>query len=59
MALAGVAQWIELEPMTQRVAIWIPTQGARLGCRPGLQWGTHERQPHTDVSLSLPLSKNK
>ena len=60
-ALAGVAQWIECEPVTQRVASSIPSQGTCLGGGPGSQYGVNERQPHTDVSLPLflPLSKNK
>ena len=36
-ALAGVAQWIECQPMNQRVAGSIPSQGKCLGCRPGPQ----------------------
>ena len=35
--LAGVAQWIECQPVNQRVASWIPSQGTRLGCEPGPQ----------------------
>ena len=50
-ALADVAQWIE-----QRVAGSIHSQDTCLGCRPGPQWGPHERQPHTDVFLPLFLS---
>ena len=52
-ALAGVAQWIECGPVNQKVAGSLPDQGTGLGCRPGPQWGTHERQPHIDVSLFL------
>ena len=37
VALAGVAQWIEHQPMKQRVADSIPSQGTCLGCRPGPQ----------------------
>ena len=64
LALAGVAQWIELRPVNQRVAGSIPSQGTCLGCGPGPQQEAHERQPHIDVSLPLflppfPLSKNK
>ena len=55
-ALAGVAQWVECQPVNQRVTSSIPSQGARLGCGPGPQLGACERQPHIDVSLSLPLS---
>ena len=61
LPLAGVAQWIEHWPANQRVAGSIPSQGTCLGCRPGLQWVTQDRQPHIDVSLLLslpsPLSK--
>ena len=55
MALASVAQWIECYPANQRVTSLIPNQGTCLGCRPGPQWGVYEKQPHIDVSLSLPL----
>ena len=62
-ALAGVAQWIEHQPVNQRVAGGIPSQGTCLGCGPGPQEGAHKRQPHIDVSLPLSfpslLSKNK
>ena len=34
-ALAGVAQWIERQPVNQRVATLIPNQGTGLGCGPG------------------------
>ena len=50
-ALAGVAQWIEnphCQPVNQKVTGSIPSQ-----------LGEHERQPHIDVSLPPPLSKNK
>ena len=61
--LAGVAQWIECWPESNKVAGLIPSQGTCLGCRPGPQKGVCKRQPHTDVSLSSslpsPLSKNK
>ena len=63
LALAGVAQWIECQPVNQGVACSIPSQGTCLGCGPGPWWGVHERQPHTDVSLSFsfpsPLKINK
>ena len=64
-AMAGVAQWIEFQPVNQRVADLIPSQGTCLGCKPSPRWGeVCERQPHTDVSLCVflppfPLSKNK
>ena len=34
-ALAGVAQWTECRPVSQRVTGLIPNQGTCLGCRPG------------------------
>ena len=37
LALAGLAQWIELEPGNQRVTGLIPSQGTCLGCEPGPQ----------------------
>ena len=52
-ALAGVAQWIELQTANQRVAGLIPSQGTCLGCGPGPQEGAPKRQPHIDVSLPL------
>ena len=61
-ALAGAAQWMEYQTANQKVTSWIPSQGTCLGCRPGPQEGTHEKQPHIDVSLPLhpfSLSKNK
>ena len=60
-ALSGVAQWIECQPVNQRVKGSIPSQGTCLGCRPGPQLGACERQPYTDPSLPFslpsPLSK--
>ena len=53
IALAGVAPWIDHQPVNQRVTGSIPSQGTYLGCRPGPQWEVREKQPHTDVSLSL------
>ena len=38
-ALAGVAQWIELWPVNQRVTGLIPSQGTSLGCGPGSRLG--------------------
>ena len=52
-ALAGVAQWIEHGPSNQSVTSSTPSQGTRLGCRPGPPVGGRERQPHTDVSFPL------
>ena len=58
-SLPGVAQWIERRPANQSITGSIPSQGTCLGCRPGPQQGSHERQPHIDVSpplsSSLPL----
>ena len=34
-ALAAVAQWTECQPVNQRVNCSTPSQGTRLGCRPG------------------------
>ena len=36
-ALAGVAQWIECQPVNQRVTGLIPSQGTWSGCGPGPQ----------------------
>ena len=62
--MAGVAQWTECQPVNQRVAGLIPSQGTCLGCRPGPQYGACKREAHIDVSLPLffppvLLSKNK
>ena len=56
IALAGVAQWIELWPANQRVTSSIPSQGTCLGCRTGSGWRARDRQPHIDISLPLLLS---
>ena len=60
VALAGVAQWIECQPVNQRVAGLIPSQGTclRVGQVPS---GGRKRGSHTLMFLSLPypLSKNK
>ena len=51
------AQWIEFQPVNQKVAGSIPNQGLRLGCELGSLLGACERQSHIDVSLLLfPLS---
>ena len=52
-ALAGVAQWIERWPVKCKAASLIPSEGTRLGCRPGPQLGVGERPP-IDVSPPLP-----
>ena len=49
--LAGVAQWIESQPATQKVSSSTPRQGTYLGRGPGLQLGACERQS-TDISLA-------
>ena len=36
-AMDGVTQWIECQPVSQRVAGSIPSQGTCLGCKPGPQ----------------------
>ena len=61
MALDGAAQWIEHQPVNQRVASSISNQGTCAGCRPGPQEGVREMQPQIDVSLSfsLPFSLSK
>ena len=41
------------QPVNQRVAGSIPSQGKCLGCGPGSQLGESKRQPHSDVSLPL------
>ena len=62
LAPAGVAQWIEHWPVSQRVAGSIPSWGTCLGCEPGqVPSGGHARGNHAWMFLSLPspLSKNK
>ena len=55
IALAGVAQWIECQPVKQRVIGSISSQGICLGCRPGPpSWCV--RDNHTLMFLSLSLS---
>ena len=60
VALAGVAQWIECQPVNQKVAGSIPSQGTSPGCGPGPQLGAYKRQLmyllHIDVSLPVFLS---
>ena len=48
-ALAGVVQWIECQPVNQKVAGAIPSPGICLGCGPGPWLGACKRQM-TDVS---------
>ena len=54
-ALAGVAQWIECQPVNQRVTGLITIQVTCLGCGPVRVSckGAYERQAHIDVSLPL------
>ena len=56
MALAGVVQWVERQPVNQKIAGPVPSQDTCLDCQPGPQQGAHKRQPHIDVSLLLFLS---
>ena len=51
-ALAGVAQWIECQPANQRA-------GGLGRARAWVVGQVPSRQPHIDVSLPSPLSKNK
>ena len=37
IALAGVAKWIERQPLNQRVTSSLPSQGTCLSCRPCIQ----------------------
>ena len=56
----ALAQWIDCQPVNQRVTSSIPSQGTGLGCRYGPHLGAGERPPimdlsHIDVSLFLLL----
>ena len=53
VALTGVAQWIECQPVNRKVASWIPSRGTCLGCRPDPHLGEWERQL---IAVSLPFS---
>ena len=66
--LAGVAQWVECQPVNQKVTGLIPSQGTCLGHRPDPGWGAVRGSQmiflsHINVSLPLFLSpfrsKNK
>ena len=49
-----MAQWVECQPVSQRVAGSIPSQGTCLGCGPGPQVvGMQEATTHWCFSLSL------
>ena len=52
IALAGVAQWIEHQPVNQKVTGSIPSQGTCWCCRSGPQLGACRRQP---VNVLLPF----
>ena len=64
VALATVAQWIEYQPVSQKVAGSNPGQGTCLGCKPGPGPGMCERQlinvslarQGFSLSPSLPIS---
>ena len=47
LALTGVAQWIERQPVNQKVAGLILSQGMCLGCGQVPSWRMRERQPTT------------
>ena len=53
--LAGVAQWIQWQPVNQGAASSIPCQVKYLGCGPGPLLGACKRHAHIDVSLPLLL----
>ena len=52
VALSGVAQWIERQPVNWKVTGLILGQDSGLGCGPGPQMGMCERQL---INVSLPL----
>ena len=52
ITLAGVAQWIEHQPVNGKVTGSIPSPGTSLGCGSSPQKGVSERQL-ADVSLLL------
>ena len=55
LALAVVAQWIERQPVNQRVTGSIPSQDTCLGCGQVPSWG-HMRGNHTWMFPSLSFS---
>ena len=57
-ALAGVAQWIDCQPVNQKVAGLITGQSTCLGCRWGPQLRACKRKPR-DASLSPPAPSPK
>ena len=71
LVLAGVAQWIENQPLNRKVTVSIPSQGTCLGCSPVPWLRTCERQlisvslahlcfsPSLSSSLPLSLKINK
>ena len=52
LAPTDVVQWVGHHPANCKVPGSIPGQGTCLGCRPGSQLGTCERQP---IDVSLPI----
>ena len=61
LALAGVAQWIESWPVSQKVTGLVPGQDTGLSCGPSPQLGVCKRQPivsltyrYFSLSPSLP-----
>ena len=61
VTLAGVAQWIECQPVNWNTAGSNPSQGIWLGCGPGSSWGRVRGNwsmyllylSHIDASLPL------
>ena len=68
-ALAGVAQWVDRQPVNERIAGSIPSWGTCLGCGLALNLGAFGRQPiyvplthgcfSPSLSPFLPLSLKK
>ena len=54
MALAGVAQWIECQPVNQRVTSSSHSHGTCLGLGAGSPLGGSMRSNHTLMFLFLP-----
>ena len=55
LALVGVAQWIECQPVNERVASSIPSQGPCLGCRLDVKYTLM----FLSFSLPSPLKEKK
>ena len=56
LALAGVAQWTECQPVNQRVTSSIHSQDTGLGCGPGPQLGAERCFCLTTMFLYLSFS---